>query len=359
MFKFGHIPEIRRDSNFELYRIVCMFFIVAHHYVVNSGLIEGPMADNPIASNSIFLSLFGMWGKIGINSFILITGYYMCEQTISLRKFLKLLLECVFYTFTIYIVFLFTGVESFSLIGLLARLFPVWDFGSNFVVSYLFFYLTIPFWNILIHSVNEKQHLILIFILLFIFSIVGNIPYSISSVNYVFWFGVIYLISSYIRLYPSPFFNNLRLWTFASVASIIIAVLSVLGMTYIFKGRGMYFFVADSNKFLAVVVSFSTFLLFKNIKLPNSRIINYISASTFAVLLIHANCDTMRQWLWGRVVQCCTHYYLPFSFHIFFCFSSVLAIFAICVVLDRLRIIFIERPLFKKLDNKYSLKSYW
>lgn len=29
-----------RDSNLELYRIIVMIAIVAHHYVVNSGLIE-------------------------------------------------------------------------------------------------------------------------------------------------------------------------------------------------------------------------------------------------------------------------------------------------------------------------------
>ncbi len=29
----------QRDSNLELYRIIVMLLIVAHHYVVNSGLI--------------------------------------------------------------------------------------------------------------------------------------------------------------------------------------------------------------------------------------------------------------------------------------------------------------------------------
>ena len=41
-------------SNIELLRIVSMFMILTHHYVVNSGIMEG-------------LALFGMWGKPGIN----------------------------------------------------------------------------------------------------------------------------------------------------------------------------------------------------------------------------------------------------------------------------------------------------
>ncbi len=79
-------------SNLELYRIIVMLLIVAHHYVVNSGLME-VMMSQPTSGKSIFLSLFGMWGKTGINCFVLITGYFMCRSEITLRKFLKLLLE--------------------------------------------------------------------------------------------------------------------------------------------------------------------------------------------------------------------------------------------------------------------------
>ena len=58
-----------RSSNLELYRIICMLMIVAHHFVVNSGLTsaEGPMAATPTAANTLYLWLFGMWGKTGTN----------------------------------------------------------------------------------------------------------------------------------------------------------------------------------------------------------------------------------------------------------------------------------------------------
>ena len=47
-----------RDSNFELFRIVLMLLIVAHHYVVNSGISQ--LYDfNHITGNMIFLQLFG------------------------------------------------------------------------------------------------------------------------------------------------------------------------------------------------------------------------------------------------------------------------------------------------------------
>ena len=52
-----------RDSNFELFRIILMLLIVAHHYVVNSGLVQ--LYDfNHITGNMIFLQLFGFAGKM-------------------------------------------------------------------------------------------------------------------------------------------------------------------------------------------------------------------------------------------------------------------------------------------------------
>ena len=76
-----------------------MLAIVAHHYVVNSGLTaaDGPIYADPLSGASIFLLLFGAWGKIGINCFVMITGYFMCESHITVRKFVKLIFEVMFY----------------------------------------------------------------------------------------------------------------------------------------------------------------------------------------------------------------------------------------------------------------------
>lgn len=94
-----------------------MFFIVAHNYVVNSGLTadNGPIASNLLSINSIFLLLFGAWGKIGINCFVMITGYFMCKSNITLKKFIKLFGEIMFYKVIIGLIFLLTKYEPFSI----------------------------------------------------------------------------------------------------------------------------------------------------------------------------------------------------------------------------------------------------
>lgn len=51
----------------------------------------------------MFSLLFGWGGKTGIDCFILITGYFMCQSQASVRKFLKLVLEIEFYRLVIYL----------------------------------------------------------------------------------------------------------------------------------------------------------------------------------------------------------------------------------------------------------------
>ena len=55
-----------RKSNIELLRIIGMLMIIAHHYVVNSGIMDA-FEVGSTSMNYVFLTLWGMWGKTGIN----------------------------------------------------------------------------------------------------------------------------------------------------------------------------------------------------------------------------------------------------------------------------------------------------
>lgn len=91
----------------------------------------------------------------------------------------------------------------------------------------------------------------------------------------------------------------------------------------------------------------------------NKRIakINFIGGCTFGVLLIHANSDTMRQWLWKDTLNNVS--YFNSETLIFHAIASVIIIFAICIVIDRIRIITFERYVFNHIDQflaKHNLK---
>lgn len=339
-----------RNSNLELYRIIVMLLIVAHHYVVNSGLMS-VMKEEPLHIQSIFLYLFGMWGKTGINCFVMITGYFMCKSHISLRKFMKLLFEIYFYNLIITGTFLLTGYCSPSFSTVFYALVPIQSLGVNFVACFVVFYLLIPFLNLLIQTMNSKLHLRLILLCLLVYSMIGTIPKITLGVNYVSWFVVLYFIASYIHLYGFPIKISNRNWGWLTLLSILISMASVVFMAwlstvFVNKNIPVFWFVADSNHIMALVTALCSFMFFKDLKIGYSKLINMIGASTFGVLLIHANSDIMRQWLWQDILNNVGQY--GTNTMVLHAILSVIAIFVICILVDMLRMRFVEKPLFNK-----------
>ena len=154
------------------------------------------------------------------------------------------------------------------------------------------------------------------------------------------------------RLYPHPIMSKKRLWMMLTILSILLSIGSMVFMSYFFGYKGATFFVSDSNKIFAVIVAISSFLWFKNMNISYSKLINTIGASTFGVLLIHANSDAMRQWLWKDAVDCVGHYNLPPFQLVLYILSSVVIIFIVCTIIDIIRIKLIEKPFFRWYDKK-------
>ena len=349
-----------RSSNLELYRIICMLMIVAHHYVVNSGLTirgGGPLLSDISIENGFFLTLFGAWGKTGINCFMMITGYFMCTSKISLRKFVKLIGQIYFYRWLIYLIFLILGYESVTPLRVFKLILPFWNITDGFISCFIAFWLTIPFWTILVQNMTKKQHQLLLLFVIGVYTILGSIPTFDLLFNYVTWFGIIFLIASYLRLYPHEIFNRKNLWGWLTLLCLMLAVLSIVVMHWKFGFKGIafsYLFVSDSNKIFAVAVAITSFLWFKNMDIKYSKVINAVGGATFGVLLIHANSDVMRIWLWKDTIDVIGHSALPLGKLMFFSIGVVLTIFIMCNIIDQLRINTLERLFFSWYDKKIS-----
>ena len=314
----------QRESNLELFRIVVMLLIVAHHYVVNSGVGEA-ISSNPLSPNSIFYYFLGMWGKTGINCFVLITGWFMCTSRITLQKFLKLLMEI--------------------------ELLPVRHIKDGFVPCFLIFYLCIPFLSILVRNMDRKMHLILIGLLLFLYTFLSTIPIFSVTMNYVSWFITLFIIASYMRLYEFPLKDgHISSWILLSIGAAVLSMLSVWAIICSGKNASPYWFVSDSNKVMALVTSLCLFILFRTIRIPYSKLINSIGATTFGVLLIHAHNNTMRQWLWRDLFDNVGHLSIPHYANR--SLGVVVLVFIVCAIIDYLRIVFFERPLLDIYDKR-------
>ena len=91
-------------------------------------------------------------------------------------------------------------------------------------------------------------------------------------------------------------------------------------------------------------------MYFKDLPIKQSKLINTISASTFGVLCIHANSDTMRQWLWKDVVDCVGQY--SSEQLVLLSFVSIFCIFFSCIIIDFIRIHTLEKWTFVFVDKQ-------
>jgi len=94
-------------------------------------------------------------------------------------------------------------------------------------------------------------------------------------------------------------------------------------------------------------------MLFKNIPIRQNKFINYLAASTFGVLLIHANGRIMVNWLWNVAFKNPTFYgktILPLHLLV-----AVISVYSVCIIIDKARIKFLEKPLFTRLDTNLNV----
>lgn len=353
-----------RNSNLELLRIITMLLIIAHHMVVNSGVTE--LFDySSISANMLFLQLWGMWGKTAINIFVIISGYFMCTSTLTVKRFGKIYLEAKGYRTVIFCILLLAGYESVGLKRLFMLIFGNWQgAGNGFTASFLMFYLFIPFYNVLIRNLNKLQHSILVGLLLFFYTITGTFFFNRTLFSEPVWYFVLYMLAAYIRKYPMKWMSNNKICGMMLLGSIILSYLSVvaidlIGLSIGVDGGSSYYMVSDSNKFMAVVVSVSAFLFFNNLKIQVGWI-NEIARTTFGVFLIHTSGNSMRIFLWKDLLNIPGAYSMNIGALIGYSVVVVFGIFITCSLIDTIRIGVIEKPLLKWLDKfKFWNRELW
>ena len=346
-----------RESGIELFRIIAVLIFIAGHYVINSGLLaqDGPVYADPLSWRSIYLLEFYSVVKACVNVFVMITAYFMCTTKITAKRFAKFFLIILFYKIVISTLFYISGYEPFSIAGYIKSILPLRHLSNDFLCAYPLFFLLIPFLSMLIQHLNEKQHIYLILWCSFTYIFLGSVPGFSVLMNYVSWFSVLFVIMSYIRLYPKKIYQSRRIWIRLTIIFVLLCVVSVIACACLSakKNHTLAFrFVSDSNSFLAVATGVCLFMLFKNLNIGYSKFINTIAASTFGVVLIHANSDNMRRWLWVDTIDAVGHYNAAFM--PLYAVGCVASIYIICTLIDQLRIRLIEKPFFKLWDRHWN-----
>ena len=134
-----------RQVNFELLRVISMILIILYHMVLY-GVYDGGLFNSYRFSYALFMS----GGKIGVILFIMITGYFMCKSQITIEKFLKLLLEVIFYSLVFNTLFFIKGYVPLTLENLYKG-FVGTGLSHSFIKTFLvFFYIILDAFLVLL-----------------------------------------------------------------------------------------------------------------------------------------------------------------------------------------------------------------
>lgn len=352
-------PNKSRSSNLELLRILSMFMIIAHHYAYHGGFI---LSDSVLTMNKIIVQFLSLGGKIGVICFILITGYFMISSTFKFKKLLKLILEVLVYSIGIMLIFYLLGFAELNLKDLVRCILPISHSLYWFVTTYVVLYILSPFINKFIGACSQKEHLAVLAVLLLLSSLLPTFLLGSLGIGNVGLFILFYIIAAYIRLYPGSMkgvFNNMNSALILTVSSfgllfISVIVFDIMGLIIpIFSQHATYFMNLSSP--LAILCAVSLFLLFKNLQIGENKFINRIALSMFGVYLIHDNLF-VRTLLWNQIFQNTS--YFDSAFLLLHAFIAITITFVVCVVIDQIRIICIEKPVFlliDRIENRFAV----
>lgn len=280
-----------------------MLMIVAHHYVVNSGIPSLYEYDQP-TFNQLFLQCFGCLGKTGINCFTLLTGYFLVNSNGSIKKGFLLWAEFFFWQILLAGVFFISGYARLSSKAfLILILSPVFLSGKLYIETVIFLFLLIPFLNRMTCGISRKAYFRLLMVLVFYFSIIPTFSIVNDTWNFLGWLITVYFIGGYIKLYPSRTTGNLAFGLISSILSLLLMCGSVITIQFLHIDVGYYYLVSDANKLLPLLASVSMFIVAKNMQVRQRYLINLVASTCFGVLCIHANSDIMREFIWRDLLE--------------------------------------------------------
>lgn len=321
-----------RQSNIELLRVISMFMVLLGHYYVLSYF------DNvdTISFNLVGMQFLGAWSKVAVDIFVIITGYFLVNQTFRWKKVLKLL-SCTYFWGIIVLLLGFALGLSIKTDYIYKSLFPLTPLNW-FARSYLLLYISIPLFNKIINSVSKARLGQIIIALTTIFYTVPTlISTFISGGGYLtsyFTFGIMYMIGAYIRKYGDAKLDKISIY--AGIVSIILILASILwNDIHMHEGLYIMYLAHKGNSVVGLLAAIGIFTIFKNIKISYNPFINTVASTTFAVYLIHNN-PIISDWLWNSVVQ--ANVYFKTSYFIIHMIGIAGMIFLICSILEFLRL---------------------
>lgn len=323
--------KISRESNIELLRIVSMFLVLMIHYIPIRGIPTKFSLENDFWETVFNLELRSIC-FVCVNCFILISGYFGIRWKV--KSILNYIYQVLFWVVLCYFIAILIGVHDFNGLEFLKRLSSFLSYNW-FILSYLGLYMFAPVLNSFIEKCSQRElgRFIIIFYLFSTYFgyILQVSPEFKEGTTFVSLMGL-YLIGAFIRRYEYSCwfikFNkyiDLLIYLGIGVFLVLVSIIAIsLGFDHSLYGYLNPFIIAESL-FL--------FLFFRKLNIPQSKIINYMAGSAFAVYLFHYNPSII-----GIYTQICRYIQDNFRISLFYILLFLGGVFIIAVIIDKVRI---------------------
>ena len=370
---------MERQSNMELLRLVAMMMILVMH--MDYGAFGLPTAESveqaPMTTfGRIFVEHLCL---VAVNVYVLISGWFGIRP--KMKSFVRLMLQVATYSIIITGAFLLLGKTTFK-IGYVTDMLII---GKQywFVVSYLLLYLVSPILNTFVEhsSKREFQWMLLVFFgFQFVYSWIFGLEEFAGGYSALSFMGL-YLLARYVKIYEYENENERRRtrddnenekritkddnennhpdgiasrFTLHSPLStlhasrftlpqlfalyLFIAAITALFVFLAYDWKGDTFgdacagIFAHYNSPFIVVSSLLVLLMFSKLQFQ-SKVINYLSSSAFAVYLIHAH-----PLLWDEYLNLFPPIYAkyPNLLGVLLMMLVAVIIFFLCIAIDKI-----------------------
>lgn len=299
-----------------------------------------------VEESSLPLLLMQAFSDVGVNIFILITGYFSAAPKI--KPLVNLGYICLFYAICATIADIICNIPfDFKRILFIT--------SSNwFIPSYICLLFISPILNAYCNNVNIsrfRKELISLFIVLTWFGYLPALAVIQPGLNNgcsTIWFVFVYLLGRYIKLHGCPYWFNKNSVIIFFIGGLMTAVLAysilLIGIkTDVLIGR-----LYANNSPIILMSSVALFVFFVHINIRESKVINHVAKSVLAVLLVHGCAESTNL----------MKVYFPYIYGHYsgivlvgLWIASIGAIFLLSVLLDQIRILSYN-PINKIINSK-------
>lgn len=327
-----------------------MFFIVLHHFLVNSAFPGTLSMSTPIDSGIVLSTFANGFLFVGVICFVLISGYYGIH--LHLRGVWRLFSMVVFYGLAIYLVNVSMSHQRIDHSVITQSILVFSHSWWWFLNCYVMLMCLSPLLNSGIDNMSRGEHLVVIGLLTLLQVYFGffwqTYQYDsdgFSIINMIY----IYVIGAYIRRYfPGRYLTDYR-WCW--LAFYLVCALVWSGLTCLAHGRlSMSWWKGFTyNNPILICSAIGLFLFVMSFRFT-SKPVNVFAGSVFAVYLVQESTKVKGQ-LYGYVQQICEGYDVCGRLTLVIVIS--IAFMATVLMFDRIRAI-LMRPV-----DKLIFKGQW